>query len=327
MTHSYRTLATGIVSAVIAGLTFTAAAAQSELKWGHVYETGSPYHDWALWAADEFKARTDGRYTIEVYPASSLGKQVDLAEGLGLGTVDIIYDGQFFAGRRYGPMAIGSAPFMFRDYDHWQAYRDSALFEDLSEGYTSATGDDVMGLVYYGQRHVTSNTEIQTPADMDGMKIRVPNATLYKMFPEAVGANATPMAFAEVYLALQQGVVDAQENPLPTIQFKKFHEVQDYITLTGHITDALLTIVSGRLSGSMSEEDHATLEAVLSEAADGASNDIRSSELSLVEWFRDEGTTVNEVDRGLFREAVGDRLNGPDASWDMETFERLQALN
>ena len=126
-------------------------------------------------------------------------------------------------------------------------------------GYTGATGDDIAGLVYYGQRHVTSNAEINTPADMDGMKIRVPNASLYKMFPEAVGANATPMAFSEVYLALQQGVVDAQENPLPTIQFKKFHEVQDHITLTGHITDALLTIVAGRLSDSMSEEDYATL--------------------------------------------------------------------
>ena len=241
-------LAAGIV-AVAAGMSFTAASAQTELKWGHVYETASPYHEWALWAADEFEARTDGRYTIEVFPASSLGKQVDLAEGLGLGTVDIIYDGQFFAGRRYGPMAIGSAPFMFRDYDHWQAYRDSELFGDLSDGYTEVTGDAVMGLVYYGQRHVTSNEEIQAPADMEGMKIRVPNATLYKMFPESVGANPTPMAFAEVYLALQQGVVDAQENPLPTIQFKKFHEVQDYITLTGHITDALLTIVSGRRSG------------------------------------------------------------------------------
>jgi TRAP-type C4-dicarboxylate transport system substrate-binding protein len=161
---------------------------------------------------------------------------------------------------------------------------------------------------------------------MEGMKIRVPNASLYKMFPEAVGANATPMAFAEVYLALQQGVVDAQENPLPTIQFKKFHEVQDYITLTGHITDALLTIVAGRMSDSMQEEDYATLMTVLSEAAVGASEDIRSSELELVEWFREQGVTVNEVDRAPFRAAVADDLNGPQASWSRETFDRLQAL-
>lgn len=312
---------------VLAVATVGVAHAQTELKWGHVYEAQSPYHEWAEWAADTFEKRTDGRYSIEVFPASSLGKQVDLAEGLGLGTVDIIYDGQFFAGRRYGPMAIGSAPFMFRDFAHWEAYRDSELFQDLSSGYTDATGDDIAGLVYYGQRHVTSNSEIKTPADMDGMKIRVPNASLYKMFPEAVGANASPMAFAEVYLALQQGVVDAQENPLPTIQFKKFHEVQDYITLTGHITDALLTIVAGRLSDSMSEEDYSTLMDVLEEAANGASNDIRTAELELVNWFREQGTTVNEVDRAPFRDAVAEGLNGPDATWDRETFDRLQALN
>lgn len=315
-------LAVGLLAMAGAG----SALAQTELRWGHVYESQSPYHEWAEWAAMAFEERTEGRYTIEVYPSSSLGKQTDLAEGLELGTVDIIYDGQFFAGRRYGPMAIGSAPFMFRDFDHWEVYRDSDLFKDLSAGYTEATGDDIAGLVYYGQRHVTSNSEINVPADMQGMKIRVPNASLYKMFPEAVGANATPMAFAEVYLALQQGVVDAQENPLPTIQFKKFHEVQDYITLTGHITDALLTIVAGRMSDSMSEEDYATLMAVLNEAAAAASEDIRSSELELVEWFREQGTTVNEVDRAPFRAAVAEDLNGPQASWNRETFDRLQAL-
>lgn len=320
------------VKAVLAASMFTIfgaqnAFAQTELRWGHVYEAQSPYHKWAEWAAETFETRTEGRYSMEVFPASSLGKQVDLAEGLGLGTVDIIYDGQFFAGRRYGPMAIGSAPFMFRDFTHWEAYRDSELFKDLSSGYTAATGDDIGGLVYYGQRHVTSNSKINSPSDMDGMKIRVPNASLYKMFPEAVGANATPMAFAEVYLALQQGVVDAQENPLPTIQFKKFHEVQDYITLTGHITDALLTIVSGRLSNSMSEEDYKSLMVVLNEAAQGASNDIRNAELELVAWFREQGTTVTEVDRSPFRIAVADELNGPQATWDRETFDRLQALN
>lgn len=316
-----------IISAgVLALLTTSNALAQTELRWGHVYEAQSPYHQWAEWAAKELQERTEGRYSIEVYPASSLGKQVDLAEGLQLGTVDIIYDGQFFAGRRYGPMAIGSAPFMFRDFDHWEAYRDSNLFADLADGYANATGDDIAGLVYYGQRHVTSNKEIQTPADMEGMKIRVPNASLYKMFPEAVGANATPMAFSEVYLALQQGVVDAQENPLPTIQFKKFHEVQDVITLTGHITDALLTIVAGRLTDSMPKQDYQILMAVLEEAAAGASADIRQAELDLVDWFRDQGVTVNDVDRAPFRAAVADQLNGPDATWDLATFERLQAL-
>ena len=91
------------------------ALAQQQLKFAHVYETSEPYHEWALWAADEIEARTDGRYTMEVFPASSLGKEVDINEGLTLGTVDVIYTGNLFAGSSYGPIAIAGAPYMFRE--------------------------------------------------------------------------------------------------------------------------------------------------------------------------------------------------------------------
>lgn len=317
-----------LVAAAAVTLAFDAPSARAEttLKWAHVYEAGSPYHTWAEWAAEQFKARTDGRYAIEVFPASSLGKEVDINEGLGLGTVDIIYTGQLFAGRAYGPIAIGGAPYMFRDFDHWSKFRTSALFDKLAQGYLDASGNHVVTLTYYGERHVTSNKEIKTPADMKNLKIRVPNAPLYQMFPKAVGANPTPMAFAEVYLALQQGVVDAQENPLPTIQFKKFYEVQKYITLTGHITDALLTIVGGPTWERMDAADRATLTAVLTEAADNCTQEIAQAEKDLIAWFRAQGTTVNEVERADFRAAVVPFHNGPDATWPQEIYDELQAI-
>jgi tripartite ATP-independent transporter DctP family solute receptor len=311
-----------------AGVAFFAAGAlhaQTQISWAHVYEAQEPYHIWAEWVAEQFAERTEGRYEIVVHPASTLGSQVALAEGLDLGTIDMMYDGQFFAGTRYGPMALGSAPFVFGDYAHWERYRESDLFEDLAQGYRDATGDDVLALVYYGQRHMTSNQPITSPEDMEGMQVRVPNASLYTMFPRAVGANPTPMAFSEVYLGLQQGVVDAQENPLPTIQAQRFHEVQSHITLTGHITDALLTIVAAHTREMMSEEDYAILTELVQEGALRASDDIRQSELDLVEWFRDEGITVTEIDTAPFAEAVAPML-ADEASWDEETYERLQAL-
>jgi tripartite ATP-independent transporter DctP family solute receptor len=315
------------LTAVIAmGLGTGSARAAETLKWAHVYETSAPYHTWALWAAEEIGKRTDGRYKVEVFPASSLGKEVDINEGLTLGTVDIIYTGQLFAGRSYGPISIGGSPYMFRDFDHWAKFRDGALFDELSEGYRKATGHHVVTLTYYGQRHVTSNKEIKSPGDMKNLKIRVPNAPLYKMFPQAVGANPTPMAFAEVYLALQQGVVDAQENPLPTIQFKKFYEVQKYITLTGHITDALMTIVGGPTWDKFSEQDREIVVGVLREAAANCTGSIIKAENELADWFRAQGVTVNQVDRGAFRNAVVPLHNGPDAQWDLATYEKLQAI-
>ena len=321
-----RTMLSLTAALLVGAASLTGANAAEKLKYAHVYETSEPYHKWAVWAADEIKKQTQGRYEIEVFPASSLGKESDINEGLGLGTVDIIMTGALFAGRFYGPIAISGAPFMFRDFNHWKAYTQSDLFKELSDGYRKKTGHPVLAMTYYGERHVTANKPINTPGDMKGLKIRVPDAPLYRMFPEAVGANPTPIAFAEVYLALQQGVADAQENPLPTIQAKKFYEVQKHIMLTGHITDALLTIVSGMRWDNLKPADQKIFETVLKEAAAKATADIVKSEQELVAWFKKEGVDVIQVDRAPFREATVKLHNGKSATWDKATYDKVQAL-
>lgn len=319
-------MATTALGALTIAAPAVAQQAERSLKWAHVYEVSEPYHTCAVDANDALMAATDNRLGIEVFPASTLGKETDINEGLSLGTVDIIYTGQLFAGRSFGPIAIGGAPFMFRDYEHWDQFRNSDLFSELAQGYKDATGNHIESLTYYGERHVTSNKPITQPSDMEGVKIRVPNAPLYMMFPRAVGANPTPIAFAEVYLALQQGTVDAQENPLPTIQAKKFYEVQSDINLTGHITDALLTIVGGPAWNSLSEEDQGALAQVLDDTATCATDQIIAAENELKEWFREQGVNVNEVDRGPFIEAVKAMHNGDMATWDQDTYDRLQAI-
>jgi tripartite ATP-independent transporter DctP family solute receptor len=314
--------------AFIAAIAAAPAEAQTVLKWAHVYETPEPYHTQALWAAEEIKKRTNGRYEIQVFPASQLGNENQINEGLGLGTVDIIYTGVAFAGATHKPLAISNAPYVLRDFDHWKAYRDSPLFEKLSKGYEEKTGHEVLTLTYYGQRHVTANKAIEKPGDMKGMKLRVPPAPLFLMFTKSVGANATPIAFAEVYLALQQGTVDGQENPLPTIMAKKFYEVQTHINLTGHITESLLTIVGGHVWSNLSEEDKAVFAEVLKQAASNATDAIRASEQKLADEFRKLGKTVVEPDRAAFREAAIPLHNDPEsgAGWTKEEYDELQAL-
>ncbi len=314
------------VAAIALGLS-TGVAAQTKLKWAHVYETSEPYHTAAVWAAGEIKKRTNNRYDVEVFPASSLGKETDINQGLTLGTVDIIYTGQLFAGRTHGPLAIGGAPFMFRDFAHWQKYATSPLFNELAEGYRQKSGGNkVVAITYYGERHVTSNKAINRPEDMKGLKIRVPDAPLYTMFPRAVGANPTPIAFAEVYLALQNGTVDAQENPLPTIDAKKFYEVQKFIVLTGHITDALITIVGGPTWSKLSEADRKIFEDVLRQAAQRATTEIIEIEKRMSAEFEKRGKNVVRVDRKPFRDATTKLHNGPDATWPRDIYDRLQKL-
>src|SRR2546427_12991643 len=115
-----RRLALALVLALAAPC---AALGQQKLKFAHVYETSEPYHTWALWAASEIAKRTDNRYTMDVFPASSLGNETQINQSLSLGTVDVIYTGQAFAARTYPPLGIGGAPYMFRDFDHWKKYR------------------------------------------------------------------------------------------------------------------------------------------------------------------------------------------------------------
>src|ERR1700704_1609009 len=313
-----------IIAATVAG----PVSAQTKLKWAHVYEITEPYHTEALWAASEIKKRTNGKYDIEVFPASQLGNENQINEGLGLGTVDMIYTGVNCAAATYKPLGITGAPFILRDFDHWKAYRGSKLFADLAKGYDDKTRHKIVALTYYGQRHVTANKSITKPEDMKGMKLRVPPAPLFLMFTKSVGANATPIAFAEVYLALQQGTVDGQENPLPTIMAKKFYEVQSHIMLTGHIAESLLTIVGGHVWSKLSDADKKVFDEVLIQAAAKSTDQIRASEQKTADELRRLGKTVVQVDREAFRKAAIPLHNDASAGagWSHAEYDALQAL-
>ena len=302
---------------------FGLAQAQTKLKWAHVYETSEPFHKWSVWAGDEIKKRTNGKYEVQVFPASTLGKESDINQGLTLGTVDIILSGASFAGNSYKPLAITYFPFIFRDAEHQLKYARSDVFRDLAKGYDDKTGNHITALTYYGARHVTSSRPITKPEDMKGLKIRVPDAPAYLAFPKALGANPTPIAFAEVYLALQNGTVEAQENPLPTIEAKKFFEVSKNISLTGHIVDSLLTIVSGQLWAKLSDADKKTFTDVMQEAAEKAGREIIASEIRLAEEFKKKGNNVIVVDKNAFREAVLKNTKPTDHGYRQADYDRI----
>src|ERR671913_971630 len=261
MTILTRRLAVGLAAAAIAA-TAVPASAQTKLKWAHVYETSEPFHTQSVWAAGEIAKRTGNSYQIDVFPASQLGKETDINQGLSLGSVDMIISGSSFAARSYAPIGVTYYPYVFRDANHLLAYTKSDVFKELAKGYTDKTGHQILSVTYYGARHTSSNKPIKTCADMKGLKIRVPDVPSYLAMPRACGANTAPIAFAEVYLALQNGTVEAQENPLTTIEAKKFYEVQKQIALTGHIVDHLTTIIAKQLGGRLSDEDKKIFTAV-----------------------------------------------------------------
>ena len=319
-----RLIGAAIIALVIGG----PAWAQTKLRWAHVYEITEPYHTEALWAASEIRKRTNGRFDITVFPASQLGNENQLNEALGFGAIDIIYVGINFVAATYPPLGISGAPFMLRDLDHWKAYRDSKLFSELVQGYDEKTRHKITALTYYGQRHVTANRRISKPEDMQGMKLRVPPAPLFLMFTKSVGADATPIAFSDVYTALQQGLVDGQENPLPTIMAKRFYEVQSHIALTGHITESMVTVIGSHVWNKLTPDDQKVFAETLKEAAAKATESIEASERILAGEFSKLGVTVVEPDREAFRKAAIPLHNDASvgAGWTRAQYDELQAL-
>jgi len=304
----------------------TTGVAQTKLKWAHVYETSEPFHTASVWAAQEIGKRTNGRYQIDVYPASQLGKETDINQGLSLGSVDIIISGSSFAAKTYPPIGVTYYPYTFRDADHLLAYTKSDVFKELAKGYEDKSGHHILAVTYYGVRQTSSNKLLKSCADMKGLKMRVPDVPAYLAMPRACGANTAPIAFAEVYLALQNGTVEAQENPLTTIEAKKFYEVQKHIVLTGHIVDHLNTVVAGGLWKKLSEEDRKTFTDVAQEAAAKATAEIKANEAKLVDFFKQKGLTVTEVNKDEFRDTVIKTTSFESFDYRKSDWDRIQAV-
>ncbi|MEK7346942.1 MAG: sialic acid TRAP transporter substrate-binding protein SiaP [Pseudomonadota bacterium] len=306
-------------------LVSTGAQAQQKLKWAHVYETSEPYHVDSVWAAEEIKKRSNGKFDIQVFPASTLGKETDINQGLTLGTVDMIISGTSFAARTYPRFGIAYYPFIFRDADHLIAYSKSPVFQDMVNEYRAKTGIQMTAYTYYGARHTTAQKPFTNCAGMKGLKIRVPDVPAYTATPKSCGANPTPIAFAEVYLALQNGTVEAQENPLTTIEAKKFFEVQKAIMLTGHIVDGLTTQIAPHLWNKLSDAEKTMFTEVTREAASRSTAKIKKREAELVDEFKKKGLQIVPVDRKSFQDAVLKNATLESMGFTRSDFDKIQA--
>ena len=314
-------------AAAIAALAFAGSAfAQTKLKWAHVYETSEPYHTESVWAAAEIKKRTNGKFDIEVFPASTLGKETDINQGMTLGTVDMIISGPSFAARSYPRLGIAYYPFIFRDADHLLAYSKSPVFAEMVNEFRAKTGIQILAYTYYGARQMTAQKSFTDCAGMKGLKIRVPDVPSYMATPKACGANPTPIAFAEVYLALQNGTVDAQENPLTTIEAKKFYEVQKAIMMTSHIVDGLTTQVAPHVWNKLTPDEKKIFTDVTLEAAARASAKIKAREAELADEFKKKGLQIVAVDRKSFSDAVLKTSSVESMGFSKSDYDKIVAI-
>jgi TRAP-type C4-dicarboxylate transport system substrate-binding protein/methyl-accepting chemotaxis protein len=285
---------------------------------------GTHVHNSALWAAEEIARRSNGRYAIDLVAKAGVG-DAKLLQAIRLGTADFAYAGAGYLSQDFPPLLIAAAPLNLRDYAHWQAFRDSDIFRELAAGYEKASGNTLLAPFYYGQRHVTSKKPIAGLADFRDMRIRVPDGPQWTAMIRMLGAIPIRLPLKDVHDALKRGVVEAQENPLPTIAGQKFHEVAPIITYTGHLIDTTLILAGGDRWGKLPQAGREMIRAVFREAAARGSESTHRQEQSLVGELKAAGATIAGFDRRIILQALQPLLKS-DAPWAGALHARVQAL-
>jgi len=286
-------------------LTGTLMAAEVTLKLGHIADPQNPYAQGAQKFADLVAEKSGGTIKVEVYPSSQLGNQRDLVEGLTLGTLDLTMTSTAVLGNFHPQVAVFDLPFIFRDREHAFKALDTVGMEiakDLEE-----KGMKVLAYYENGVRNMTNNIRpIRVPEDMKGLKIRVMEQPIYIAMMKALGANPTPMAFGELFTALQKGVVDGQENPAAHIYTKRFFEVQKYISLTEHTYSAEPLVVSMITWNKLTPEQQTIIQEAAEEARDWQRQLAIDLENGYWDKIRESGKSeiITDVDKEAFREAT-----------------------
>ncbi|MGE6613522.1 TRAP transporter substrate-binding protein [Peribacillus sp. NPDC076916] len=254
---------------------------------------------------EELERLTDGRLSVKLHYNNELGGEREITEGMGINTIDMGLASTGPLGSFVKDIYMFDLPYLFKDVNHAYAVLDSEIGEELAKKIEEQANVKVLSWWENGTRHETNSVRaVKTPEDLKGIKHRTQESEVQVDTWRAFGADATPMAWPEVYTGLQQGVIESQENPIPTILDVRFHEVQDYLNLTGHVYSPLPFMMSKQLFDSLSkEEQKAILEAakLATPAQREASQRLEQEALKQLE---ENGMELVQPDLDAFRKAV-----------------------
>lgn len=305
------------VAALAASAAFAAfpTQAQTVLKIGHVLAKGSHYDIGANVFCDTLDKNTQGRYKCQVYPASALGGEREQVEAVQIGTQDLVITSTGPVGNFVPEMKIVDIPFLFRDYDHARKVLDGKIGQDMLAKFPNH-GLVALAWSENGFRHMTNNKRaIVSATDASGLKMRTMENKVHMEGYRAFGIQPTPMAFPEVFGALQQGVVDGQENPIPVILASKFSQVQKHLSLTGHVYSPGLIITSPRVMNKLSDADKKAFSDAAVKSVAATRKKVNDDEANGIAQLEREGMqVVKKVNSASFNDA----LKGPYANYAKE---------
>lgn len=318
----------GILLAGTVAMPSILRAQTTTIRWGELLAPSHPQVQMAERIARSVKEKSGGRLDIQVFPNGQLGAGKDMIENVSSGALNMTTDGAGALGAFLPQLSVIEAPYLWRDAAHLAKVSTTPVFAKMNQDLVARRGMRMLNVTYYGKRHLTSGKrEVKSLADMAGFKLRVPPVDTFRAMADAWGAKATPIAFPELYLALSQGAVDGQENPLPTIQSGKFFEVQKFLVLTEHIITPRMIIVNDAFWKGLPAADRDILEAAFAAGAAWQDGELLASEATLVDTLKEKGMSVVQPDLAEWRKPVLAKVPAQfEDKWGKGTFDSLAAL-
>ncbi|MCP8937771.1 sialic acid TRAP transporter substrate-binding protein SiaP [Alsobacter sp. SYSU M60028] len=320
-----------VTAGLAAGVFLPAIGARAQattIRWGESLAANHPQVIMAERIAKEVKEKSGGRLDIQVFPTSQLGTGKEMMDAVSAGVLQLTTEGAGAISVFLPQLSVFEAPYLWRDAAHLAKAQSSPLFGKINEELAAKRGMRLIAVTYYGKRHLTTGAKpVRTPADVAGLKLRVPPVDVFRAMVEAWGAQATPIAFPELYLALSQGAVDGQENPLPTIQSGKFYEVQKNLVLTQHVITPRMPMINEAFWKGLPAADRDMIRAAIDSAAAWQDKELLAQEASLVGTLKAAGMNVVEPDIELWRKPVLDSVPKRfEERWGKGTFDTLANL-
>lgn len=275
---------------------------------------------------------TNKQITIEVFHSGSLYGQGEDCEAVMRGDLELCYMSAHWVASKVPEASMFTAGYLFKDYTHMTKVLNGEIGKKLFETIAKKINARPLGAFYLGTRHLNLRDigrVVRRPEDLKGVKLRMPNTPAWLFLGKALGANPTPLAFGEVYLALKTGTIDGQENPLPTDYNAKFYEVTKYIILTGHFVDSVWPTIHERIWQELGPDLQKKLLYAVNTARRYCDNTNLKREKELVDFFKKQGLIIIRPDLKAFRETVlkayleNKEISG---NWDMNLYNEIQAL-
>ncbi len=301
------------------------ASAQTILKIGYATTKESHYGVGSTVFCDEVEKGTQGRYKCQQFPSSALGGEREQIEAVQLGVQDIVNTSTGPVGNFVPEVKIVDIPFLFRDYDHARKVMDGPIGQDILSKFPSK-GIIALGWTENGFRHMTnSKRDIVKPSDAAGLKMRTMENKVHMDGYRTFGILPTPMAFPELFGALQQGTVDGQENPIPVILASKFSQVQNHLSLTSHVYSPALLLLSVKTWGKLNDADKKVFLEAAKKAGTAQRKKVNDDENTGIAQLEKEGMKViKTVDGQAFRDALRPAYVGYSKEFGAENIKKIQ---